>query len=396
MIDKKQGVNLIFRFGQSLSKQAILILPNIILANYLDAKAFGSFSFALGVISMTITVTDFGISTIAIRDFVEKKKDASLLLNYIYLMTFLSVLSFIILINILPSNYNYFSYLEFLIILTSSIASIIDAFLRAEENFISLFLCSMISAMTGVTVSIFLFFKIGEKSVFYGLLTYSLVFILLNIRKVHFRIMVRKIPIFIYKKLSLSLYIGIPTIGYLILSKTDIFLLAKNHMFQEIGYFEYLGRIIELFIYPFGIISQVFMPSLLKMGKRDILNIYKKNITRFVIIILIITLSIVLLHNLMNSHYPFQTVLFIKSIYLTILLYPIRVCTMFINQTFLIPLKLESEMFKIYIIVSICHFCLSVYFIPFNGLSAVFYISLVTSSIILIWQNILLFNCQES
>lgn len=386
----------LFRSFQSLFKQLVVLLPSLLLVKHIDAESYGVFSMLIGVATITVSFSDFGVTVIALRELIHSKSSNEkkhILGSALFLPLFFSVFFCIVTFFYLKDKVNYeLVYLCILLIFVSPFYLILDSFLRSNLQFQLISQRTIISALISFSLQYFLFRILGMRGVFIGIISFYICFTLLN-SKTLFQFCGKPQWYLIKRILNQSLFIGLGTIGYLLSSRLDIIIFTEHKLIKQIGHYEYINKLFDLLLYPFAIIGQVIIPRLINKNINSVKSMYKKFLLWILTISTFVSICIYIFSPLYYNLSPyFSEDKFTKSFNLMLFIYPLRVLTIFQSQTFFLSLKLEKSLLFLSLSVGFLSFGLNTYFIPKLGVEGAYSTSLVLTFLTLIAQIFILFK----
>lgn len=381
-----------FRSFQSLFKQLIILLPSLLLVKYINEKSYGIFSMVIGIATITVSFSDFGITIIALKELIQSKdteEKKQILGSSLFVPLLLSIFFSIITFLYLSSKVEFtLIFLCITLIIVSPFYLILDSFLRSTLQFKRLSQRTIISATISISLQGILFNLFGINGVMTGIIFFYLSFTFLNINtlieycgKPNLKIIKR-----ILKK---SIFIGLGTIGFLLFARFDIIIFSKYNLINEIGYYEYINKIFEVLAYPFAILAQVLTPRLISKDKSSTSKIYNQIILGITVCTIILALLIHWLLPFYNTISPyFKHESFKNAFGIMNIVYPFRVLVIFHAQTFFIIQGKEKEFLYIILGMGLLSFVSNLTIIPSYGIEGAYYTSLTVSIITLLMQSI--------
>jgi len=95
MESRKIGVNTVFNAIGGVGVQLITVVTGIFVARHFGAKSFGQLTFVATIIGYFTLITEFGMSTIAIRNVAKTGKPENFLISYIFVRCIIALIAFI-------------------------------------------------------------------------------------------------------------------------------------------------------------------------------------------------------------------------------------------------------------------------------------------------------------
>lgn len=270
--NRELSSSFVWRLIQILSKQGTSALMFFIATFFLTKQDMGIYNYMSSALFLMIAFSDFGISTatskyVAQYNTSEKKKVRRVLFNSGLLIFVISciVITFMAIFakRIFPDHYIYLYYaLPFIFIYP--LTSLLDGMYRGLKKFKTLAIVSILNGILGVLFSYIFVTNWGligavlTQVCFFS--TYSIALLILN-KKIEF-----KIDKGILKDIaSYSVYFGIATVGYFLLSKVNILILGQYNLLEEIAIYELLNKIFTIYLIPFTVLGQVLAPNIVEM-----------------------------------------------------------------------------------------------------------------------------------
>jgi len=391
---KKYCYNFFWRSFQIVGKEGLRLIIFFIAAKLLTPELFGQYNYLLALTSFFVIFGEFGLS-ISVSKYVaeynvkNKEKIKSIIFSSIAIcfILSLSVSAFLLVFGkyLFAENYRYVLYLVPLIFLMSS-TSIFDGIYRGLQRFKKLAIISIMVGVLALASTFFLiktFGIIGAISV--QILYYLLFFILLLKFTPEAHISFDKEIVEQIFKFSVT--VGITGLAYFLYTRADIIVLQYFGYTVEIGYYELINKIFQLFIIPFATVGQVFAPDVtMLLAKNNIAKIYKyANIILFFSIGLSIILTV-----LCYFVFPFFVKTFLAEYYshnfiymlnILLLILPLRLVGAIIQHGFLNSMGYTYISRNILIPFGILNIVLDFYLISVFGFIGVIYATLITYSL---------------
>lgn len=394
-ISVKLITDLIFRAGQALARQLVIFIPSLVLIKYINEIEYGKFSLILGVLILCVSLGDFGISSIAMREISKSKSIENS--KIIFTNSLLFSISFSILLFVIGGIYLSFYEDSLYLIILAPIAilapfyTIIDANFRANLNFKPIFYKTITSLIVSLISQYLLFMLFGIKGIFMGMTIFYLTFLAINLAQLSENIAKNiKLKLFIPHAVS-GAYIGFATLGYMMYTKFNVIILNSKNMVIELGFYELIDKIFNFALYPFAIIAQVFAPRIAFSKNNRLKELYKYSIPIVFFTALIFGVLVKKISEFYFSNYQFNSGanrFLLLGLEFSVYLFPIKVLSVFQNQTFFIMHNFEKNVFVFYIITGIVNLFLTVILLRYFGFSGVYISNLISLSISVLCQTI--------
>ncbi len=388
--NKETTHNFFWRSLQILSKEGITFLIFFMAARFLIPFDFGILNYLMAVLALLMIFCDFGVSSATSKYVAEYKAKKSEHLNKILFSVSIIIIGLATLISlfviflgkgIFKENYLYIIYfLPYLFLVP--LTSVADGVYRGLKEFKKLALISSIAGIISLGISYFLiknFLLIGV--IFSQNILYLLLVIFLFVFQKNFEF---KIDKFVLKKiLRYSLILGFATISYYLLNKVDILILKYFDYVVEIGYYEILNKLFQVFIIPFIIMGQILAPNITeKYINKDFIDIKKRfqrhlffSLSLALIISILLYFLIPLIIKLLFNEYFVPQTIHIFSILLFVI--PIRMVAAVISQAHVIATGNAHYMLITMIFGGIANIVLDFILILKYGFIGVIYATLI-------------------
>lgn len=380
--------NAIFRF--------ISLVVTIYLARYLGVADFGKFNFLFAYLSFFTLITEFGLSTILIREIAQNKdKTAELVGNALSITFLLSILSFVFSITVIslmsyPADTTFYVYVVsisiFFISYSGVYASIFRANLIMEYNLYAKIISRIFSA-------ILIFFVIfsGGKLIYIILIMVGAEFINAFFNYFYSKKFINssfRLNIDICKHLlTESFPIALSSIFAVIYHNIDIIMLSSMSGETSVGYYSAALKIIAplslitsgLTMSLFPVISSYATDSLEKLS-----NIYTISLKYILLISLPLTVGISFISKEIVS-FVFGSEFMPASMALIILIWvQLFIFTNTINTDTLISLHKQEKVTKVAFVGSISNILLNLLLIPRYDFYGASFATVMTEIIILL------------
>ncbi len=314
--NKELSSSFLWRLLQVISKQGSSALMFFIATFFLSKQEMGIYNYISSALFLLVAFSDFGISTatskyVAQYNTSQKEKVNRVLFNsglIIFLVSIVVIFFMVIFAKrLLPDYYSYLYYsLSFVLIYPFT--SLIDGIYRGLKRFKILAIVSILNGFLGVLFSYFFVTNWGligallTQVCFFS--TYVIVLLVLN-KNIEF-----KVDKGILKDIaSYSVYFGIASVGYFLISKVNIIILGNYNLLEEIAVYELLNKIYIIYLIPLSVLGQVLAPNIVEIFTlkqyTKVISLFKKVLVYSLgLTILFIPLSILLTNIVLHIFFP--------------------------------------------------------------------------------------------
>jgi len=398
--------NLIWRVIQIFFKQGMQYIVLLYFARVLAPTEFGKYNYAISILLLLVTFSDFGISA-AVSKFTSeysvknKELEKHLFFNSFVILTFFSIIIIIIsffLYLYLPLRDNQLL-IVYLIpsVFFAPITSLLDGIYRGRKDFKKL---SIINVFCGIIYFILSFFLVKMHGIIGALISYNFLFILLSIflffglKSIEIKINMKLIK----KIFSYSIYIGLSTIGYFLYTKVDIIVLEMFGYVNEIGFYEIVNQTFLILLVPFILYSQILAPNItINVASSDqkiVLIKLKRNLLWFIPLSVILTLFLYLsaphVINLILKDYYTPEMLITLNILLLVL--PAKIIGVVLSQSFILSTGYARYTTYGTLIGGFLNLIFDFIFIKLFGYVGVFYSTVVIHTATITFTSILFYR----
>ncbi len=383
------------------AKQGVTFLIFFIAVFYLSVNDIGIYSYLMTLVGLLMIVCDFGFSQSISKYFAEESMKKSKSMNKILFSISLVVINiaFVLSLLILFFGKTFFEEYRLLFYLIPyffflPLSSIADGVYRGKKQFKKLSIISIITGIISLIISFVLIKIYGlvgaiiSQNIFFLLLTLGLYAFVGNLE---FKFD-KKIA---YKILSYSITLGLINLTYFMFSRSDILFLKYFDFIKEIAYYEIVLKITYLAILPYIILGQVIAPDNSKLVAQKKIKKIKEKFYKYLFPIFIsaIVLSaiIYLIVPIILSIFPkYNTQLITFILGLIIIVFPLRILHVFMNQGFLVPMGLGKYSLISIGFAGILNLFLNYIFISIWGFVGVIYASMICFALVPIFMYILI------
>ena len=337
--------------AEGIGKLLRLILI-VFVARTLGALEYGKFTFAFSFAMLFVVFSDFGISSIMVREFSKDKKKENTFSSILSLKIILSIIALVFLI---VGSFFITQSIEIRkIIWILSIFIIVDSLLEFFYSFLRSRQKMHIEALAKICQSVLLFF-IGFVVIFNFPNVYNLSFsylisgfVVLLIFLFFFNFKVFKLKInfdcSVWKNILLfSWPLALAGIASTVYSQIDSVMMGSWGYMVQTGWYNAAYRIIGVLIIPGAIMSSSFMPALSSAyvnSKDKFIKIYKYFLDSVVFISIPILIGgFVLAPKIINWVYDsnylpsiFAMQILLAVVFITYLIYPLSAMLLIVNQ----------------------------------------------------------------
>lgn len=395
--NRELSSSFVWRLIQILSKQGSSALMFFIATYFLSKGDMGIYNYMSSALFLIIAFADFGISTatskyVAQYNTISKEKVGRVLFNsglIIFTLSFTVILLLLIFgQKIFPEYYVYLYYaLPFVFIYP--LTSLLDGIYRGLKRFKILAIVSICTGILGIFFSYFLVTTYGlvgailTQVIFFSI--YALILLLFH-RGFEFRID-RKV----LKDIgTYSIYFGIATLGYFLISKVNILILGMYNLFEEIAVYELLNKIFMIYLIPFTVLGQVLAPNVVEMFSlkryESVRGLFKRSLLYFFgLAILFIPLSMLLTMFGIDLLFPQYSNGILLSLLLPVALTAAKAIPVVVINTGLITSTGHAKYLAIEnVVVGILNVTLNLIVIKIYGYVGIVWVTLILQSISLV------------
>lgn len=395
--NKELSSSFLWRLLQVISKQGSSALMFFIATFFLSKQEMGIYNYISSALFLLVAFSDFGISTatskyVAQYNTSQKEKVNRVLFNsglIIFLVSIVVILLMIIFAKRLLPNYYSYLYYSLPFVLIYPLTSLIDGIYRGLKRFKTLAIVSILNGLIGVLFSYFFVTNWGligallTQVCFFS--TYVIALLVLN-KNIEF-----KVDKGILKDIgSYSVYFGIASVGYFLISKVNIIILGNYNLLEEIAVYELLNKIYIIYLIPLSVLGQVLAPNIVEMFtlKRyvKVISLFKKILVySFGLTILFIPLSILLTNMVLHIFFPgyVNEVLFALLLPVT-LTYAKAIPVVVINTSMITSTGHARYMAVENVLVGILNVLLNIFVVRIYGYVGVVWVTLVLQTLSMI------------
>lgn len=395
--NKELSSSFLWRLLQVISKQGSSALMFFIATFFLSKQEMGIYNYISSALFLLVAFSDFGISTatskyVAQYNTSQKEKVNRVLFNsglIIFLVSIVVILLMIIFAKRLLPNYYSYLYYSLPFVLIYPLTSLIDGIYRGLKRFKTLAIVSILNGLIGVLFSYFFVTNWGligallTQVCFFS--TYVIALLVLN-KNIEF-----KVDKGILKDIGgYSVYFGIASVGYFLISKVNIIILGNYNLLEEIAVYELLNKIYIIYLIPLSVLGQVLAPNIVEMFtlKRyvKVISLFKKILVySFGLTILFIPLSILLTNMVLHIFFPgyVNEVLFALLLPVT-LTYAKAIPVVVINTSMITSTGHARYMAVENVLVGILNVLLNIFVVRIYGYVGVVWVTLVLQTLSMI------------
>ncbi len=360
----------------------------------LSSESFGVYIYILSVVLLLVLVGDFGMSTSAsrytaeylVRDKPSIKKIVPSIGGLILIITILiSLLIIYFGKTYFESYYEYFLFAIPLLILIP-LSSFLDGVHRGLLNFKLLSYLSLLSLLVSIPFSLMLILSFGIKgAILSHILFYSIYLLGL---------------VFFYKYWSLnfstrvlkevgyySMLVGLASIGFFLSAKANILILGHYSLFEEIGVYELINKLLMFVLLPLQILGQIIAPRFATLNAagnfKKIIENYKRyllfSLAVSVILLILIYFVLPLIFGFVFKNYSLT--LFGQIFLPTLLIYFVYFVSAPLNQGILISTGYVNLMLLFNLLMAGINLLLGPFFVKSYGISGILWLLLAMVAI---------------
>lgn len=335
-------INVLARGSQSLFKQLIFLVPIYFYSQNSNPESFGEIAYVLGVTSIFVMIADFGISAIVLREVVNYKRSLNSYINSIVIFGSLtSLILSLILLQLIEVKYtdkiliSLITALHFFYVVTDSI-------LRARNSFVKLLLLTFMSFLA--YVSVFLIYN--EQNILLPVLLFYTTYMTSALFSGVLSFKHCRISFSFYKDIVFKACpILISTLLFIFIFRIDLFYINEYLAKEDIGTYEYLDKVFNLFVFAVVIVAQVFVVKIINIGEYNALRIFRDKVVGFSVLLLLYSIVYFYFYKLPFSSFELELSLIIISS----LILPLRIINVIFIQSYAYAFGYE----KIVIIVNL-------------------------------------------
>lgn len=293
--------------AEFLSKGSMFLIT-ILIARILGPTEFGMLSFIMSFVAMFVVITDFGLTTLMVR---EVSRDHSLLPSYLVNLSFLKIILGIITFFLVLLAASFLGkepiYFQLILIyaaysILNNIGEFLRAFFRPSESMqYEALLKSINGALMLLIVWGALFWKEDLESIMYGYLFVSILNFLITF--IYLGLKNKKVKVIYLDKTILrklffqAIPFGLKVMFWIVYFRIDIVMLGFLGSDYEVWIYWAWYKILDIYLLFISLFFSAFYPNIVK-NKNKVLN----NFFRYIIILSIFMLIFLLVNSFLSNY----------------------------------------------------------------------------------------------
>ncbi|WP_158975123.1 flippase [Cellulophaga sp. L1A9] len=271
--------NSAWMLAEKLIRMIAAILTSILFARYLGPSQFGNLNYAIAFVSIFIPFSEFGMSSILVRDYIiHKNKKKIILGTSFYLLLLFSFLSFVVLniINLTIDEDQTISYwiLLYSFILFAKPLDVIDFYFQSEVKAKISSICKTISILITLLLKfIIVAFNFPIIYIVYVLVLEFILlalFYLITFWKIENIKFTKYFDLKIFKDLIRSAWpIVLSALSVILYMRIDQIMLKQMVSAEELGLYSSAIRIYEGYVSLIIVVSLSMMPAILALKHKS-------------------------------------------------------------------------------------------------------------------------------
>ena len=247
-------------------------------ARILGATEYGKFTFALAFVGLFMFFSDFGLSSITIRELAREKEKEK---EFPAILSLKIILSLGVLVLVLSGSFfitpdpliQKVIWILAICILAGGFSGIIFAFFQARQKMEYQAFASTLEALIVTGAGLFILFNFPSvKNLSYGYLFASLIVLSIVLIFFHFKIQQLSFiwdPLVWRRLLLMSWPLALAGVLSSIHNQIDSVMMGYWHQITQIGWYNAAYRVIGATLIPLGLITASFSPVLSKLFKES-------------------------------------------------------------------------------------------------------------------------------